>query len=252
MRKTAGSLGVGLLAAIGLVGTALAQPFPIIGVDFDNGEGSPSNWNTVSGSPPVALTDLVLEDGTSTSVTFTLEVGTPFSTAASAATVPSHPNPLDLIGDYYFETTDGVAARFGNLIPGAQYDVWVFGLRGFAMNNRITIEGGGAPVTFDQVGGSGELFVNDSIGDPGSTLADFAVQQTADASGEITFIFDIVPDGSSGWTVAGVAINGDFEPDDPVIPEATPVPALSAWGLAAFVGLMMFAGLGILRRRRLG
>lgn len=211
-----------VVAALGIAGSAGAQPFPIVGVDFDNGEGSPSNWNTVNVGTPVTLNNLVREDGAATGWSFTLDAGSPFTTAAGAATVPSHPNPLDLIGDYYFGTGTGTA-RFSNLTPGAQYDVWVFGLRGFTMNNRITIEGGGAPITFDQVGTAGQLFVNDAMGDPALTLADFAVQQTADANGEIRFSFEIVPGGTTGWTIAGVGI--------------IPAPgALALLGLAGLLG----------------
>lgn len=193
----------------------------LVGVDLDNGQGSPTNWNTFNMSTPGVLNNLIDESGAATSYSFTMNHGSPFTTAVNPVTVPQHSNPLDLIADYYFGTGIGTA-QFSNLAAGQEYYVWVFGLRGFTMNNRITITGGGSPIHFDQVGTAGQLFVNGEMGDQTRTLQSYALVQTADASGVIGFTLDIVPGGSAGWTIAGFAI------------QAVPSPgALALLGVAA-------------------
>lgn len=223
-----------VLCAIGaclLLGAQAPAPAAIlIGVDFDNGAGSPANWNTFNVGTPNTLVNVIDENGAATGVNFTLQNGTGFTTAANPATVPTHWNPLyPGIDDYYYATGVG-SANFSNLIPGEEYYVWVFGLRGFNMNNRVTIMGGGAPIQFDQVGTAGQVWVNDQLGSSANDLMHYALVQTATGAGQISFNFDIVPGGAAGWTIAGVAVS------------LVPAP-----GTAALLGV---CGLVTARRRR--
>lgn len=215
-------------ALAGCSGIALGQS--LIGIDFDNGAGSPTNWNTL-GAGPHNVANLIDESGASTGVSFTSNTGNTFTTSANAGTLPQHSQSLAGLDDYLFGTST-FTGTFGGLTPGQEYFVWAFGLRGFDMGNDVTITGGGAPIIFDQdESTTGNLWVNDAVGDSSLTLQSYAFVQTADSAGQITFIIADDPiAGGVGWTSAGLAI------------QIVPAP-----GAAALLGL---GGLAATRRRR--
>ncbi|TVS08085.1 MAG: hypothetical protein EA423_02395, partial [Phycisphaerales bacterium] len=185
-------------------GAASAQ---MMAIDFEhaaNGLFSPNNWNVLVGSERT-VPNMIDENGAPTGKAFTMNLGTSFAGPVTPSTIPQHTQPLDGIDDYYYGTGMLTAAIRG-LTPGESYNVWVFGLRAFNMNNRVEIQGGGAPVIFEQVTTSGILYVNGEIGDSSRTLDSYAVTQTADASGFITIVMDDSAGTSVGWTIGGLAI----------------------------------------------
>lgn len=182
----------------------------LIGIDFDAGSGSPANWNyTTGGTAPIVLTNLVRENGTTSSVTATLASASAgfdnYVTAPNPATVPIHTPSLVAVGDYFWHRAQ-LTWNFtiSNLVAGEEYNVYVFGLRGFEMNNNITISGGLPAIHFIQSDVTGgHLWVNGEIGDSGRELDSFAEVMTATASGEIVITVDKI---TNSQTIAGIAI----------------------------------------------
>ena len=219
------ALGVAAVANV-----ALGQN--LIGVDFDNGAGSPTNWNTITSAGPFVVADLIDESGSNTGVGFQVGGSPTFSTSALASSLPTHSQSLAGLNDYMYGTNPN-SAVFSGLTPGMDYNVWVFGLRGFTMGNDVTILGGGAPIVFSQdETTTNTLWVNGSAGS-NAPLDSFAVVQSADALGAISInIADDPNAGGNGWAMAGLAIQ-----------TAVPEPGVST--LLATAG-----GLLALRRRR--
>ncbi len=229
MRKAACMAAVALGAA-----GANAQ---MMAIDFEhaaNGLFSPNNWNVLVGSERT-VANMIDVNGASTGKAFTMNLGSSFAGPVDPFTVPQHTQSLDGIDDYYFGTGT-LTASIRGLTPGESYNVYVFGLRAFDMNNRVEVLGGGAPVIFDQVAVGGILYVNSEIGDSSRTLDSYAVSQTADASGFIEIVMTDAAGPAVGWVIAGLAI----EPGGPVC-----IPDLNGDGVVDaddfFLFLQLFA-----------
>ncbi|MCC5787921.1 MAG: dockerin type I repeat-containing protein [Phycisphaerales bacterium] len=197
--------GIACVAAIVMgAGGASAQ---MMGIDFEhaaNGLFSPNNWNVLVGSDYI-VPNMIDESGAPTGNAFSMDVGLSFAGPVNPSTIPQHTQPLDGVDDYYYGTVP-MTAEIRGLTPGESYNLWVFGLRAFAMNNRVEIQGGGSPVIFDQVASGGILFVNGEVGDSSRTLDSYAVSQTADASGLITILLTDDAGTAFGWTIGALAI----------------------------------------------
>lgn len=190
----------------------------LIGIDFDAGSGSPTNWNvTMGGASSIVMTNLKREDGTTTGVGLTLVSAggsfTNYVTSPNPSTVPIHSPALGAVGDYFYCSTHGLwTFTFRNLVPGMAYNVYVFGLRGFEMNNSVTIQGGLPSINFTQSDvTAGNLWVNREVGVSGRTLESFAEVMTATSSGEIVILVNYITDSQ---TIAGLAV----EPAGSVVP----------------------------------
>jgi hypothetical protein len=188
----------------------------LIGVDFDNGAGSPTNWTTtLGGSAPIPLLNLKKESGASTIVDIELaSTGGTFSnfaTTPNASTIPIHTNVLTGLSDYFYESGDPLwTFTFNDLVPGDTYNVYVFGLRGFEMHNAVTISGGSPSIHFAQDSTTpGNLWINGELGNNARTLQSFAELMTADGSGEITIT---VAGPVNSATIAGLAIEPTVNP----------------------------------------
>lgn len=203
----------------------------LVGIDFDNGAGSPSNWNVLTGNGPYAIGNLIDENGAATGISFTSSDANTFSTGINAGTIPQHTQSLNGLNDYAFGV-GSFTGSFSGLSAGQAYYVWVFGLRGFAMGNDVTISGGGSDIFFNQDDNTiGNLWANGQVGDSNASLLSFAVVQTADSSGALTVtVVDDLNAGGTGWTVAGFAI------------QAVPTPGAGA--------TLALAGILAARRRR--
>lgn len=232
-----GAIAAGALLTNGFASPAAAAN--LVGVDFDcvnqlGGCGGaltankPTNWNQdtqrVDATGSVTLTDLIDETGAATAIDLTLDNffsrqhnDNPSGPAAS--TVPQHGNPLAPgIDDYTFSSSGSQAtltATFGDLVPGLQYSVWVFGLSAFDWDHGVVITGAGTPVAFTQggtgTGNANRLWVNGEEGSSARTLDSYALLVAADAAGEIA-IFLSDPSDSSPYNLAGLAIRAVPEP----------------------------------------
>jgi len=213
-----------VVTVCGCVSLAMGQS--LIGVDFDNGAGSPNNWNTVTSAGPFSIGNLIDESGALSGVGFSINSNSTFTTAATGSTLPQHSQSLAGLDDYMFGT-GAATATFSGLNPGQGYFVWAFGLRGFSMGNDVSIIGGGPAVSFDQDDDTpGNLWVNGELGSDARTLQSFAAVQTADSAGQISIrILDDLDAGGTGWTSAGLAIQ--------VVPAPGGVALLGLGGLLA-------------------
>jgi hypothetical protein len=180
----------------------------LIGVDFDERAGSPTNWTTtLGGSAPISLLNLLNESGTPTVVDIELAstsgAFSDFSTTPNPSTIPTHTNVLTGLNDYFYG--GGVwTFTFSDLLPGDAYNVYVFGLRGFVLGNDVAISGGSPSIHFVQSSTTaGNLWINGELGSNTRTLQSFAEPMTADGSGEITIT--VVGMGDTA-AIAGLAI----------------------------------------------
>jgi len=215
-----------------LAASAAPAPAAIVGIDFGGGT-TPQNWTPLHASPvPISLSNLPNDTGAPTTVDLTLAGAQPgdFSQDPSAGTIPTHAYSLAGIGEYWFGVGP-MTATFSDLPPSSDFRVWVFGLRAFAMNNRVTIAGAGAPVTFDQVDLTpGNLWINGALGSSANSLLSYAQVHTSTAAGTITISWLEIPNLTAGWAIGGLAI------------EPAPAPATIPFAAAA--------ALAVARRRR--
>ena len=199
----------------------------LVGVDFDNSANVPTNWTSIgTASTPLTQNNLVDEDGNATPFDLTIsETGAATATcganqicAAAAtvtgATVPSHTQSLAGIDGQIYTDADPVSLTWGDLTPGTDYEVYVFGLEGFFpdIQQDVQITGAGSPVTFTQNFTQGNLYINDEAGSSARSLSSYAEIVTADGSGEITI--DITPNGFTlDVSLGGVAIREITAPE---------------------------------------
>jgi len=186
----------------------------LIGVDFGpSSSATPTDWTGVPGVGTYNL--LGTETGGSTVVGLVVTGivgGNPlnFDAAVTAGTIPNHTNSLaNIKGNVYrFGITAQLELKISGLEAGRSYNVWVFGLRTFAgslgLAQDVDIQPGATH--FDQVTGSGNLFVNNAVGNSTLDLSTYATAITASAGGEITIA--VTADGGDNiYAVAGVAID---------------------------------------------
>ena len=151
----------------------------LVGVDFDNGGSAPTNWTSIgTQNTPFTQSNLVDEDGNATPYDLTInETGSATATyganqicAAAAmvdgSTVPTHSQSLAGIGGQVYTDADPVSLTWSGLVPGNDYEVYVFGLEGFFREIRqdVQITGAGTPINFTQSFDLGKLYINDEAG----------------------------------------------------------------------------------------
>ena len=184
----------------------------LVGIDFDTTGGSaPTNWTQINSfSVPFTQSNLVNEDGTTTTIDVTLTVsnGTGFTAAVVASTLPTHDQSLSGLDGEIYTTSNPLTATFGDLTPGGNYEIYVFGLENYMSytnNQRVTITGAGTATVFDQTLTAGNMYVNGEQGDSSRTLASFAQTIIADSSGEIEVA--VTPNaGTIDLSLGGLAI----------------------------------------------
>ncbi|MCC9601569.1 M12 family metallo-peptidase [Stieleria sp. JC731] len=178
---------------------------PLIGIDFDSGT-SPANWNQFLFVTSANATDLLAEDGTTSEVDI-LTTGSSGSTTGStllASQLPQHTQSLSGL-DGFTTSSGAVQSTFSDLVPGAEYAVYVFAYEHYTATfvNNVTITGSNTD-SFTQVPDS-TLYVNGQIGSSSNPLESYASLIVADANGEI--VVDVSPgSGSSGIALAGMAL----------------------------------------------
>ncbi len=185
---------------------------PLIGIDIEGGSSSPTNWTLLSSLFDAGATQLVGEDGVATNVDVTsVFAGGSTSTRSLAPTpssVPQHTQSLvgiDGVGSG--NPGDSYTTTFSDLVPGAGYRVYVFGISDdFLLNfsNEVTITGLNI-VSFSQALDNTNLYINGSVGSSSQDLSSYAELIVANAAGEIT-VTVTASAGADRFGVAGLAI----------------------------------------------
>lgn len=216
-----------------------ATASPLVGIDFGPAGSAPTNWNLVSATG--IFSNLIDQTGTTTSVSLTLTVpggtATPYAVTPVASTVPiASPSLAGIDGNVYsFAPFNTLNATLGGLVPGGQYAIWVFGLRGGnTLSQTVTVTGLGSPLVYTQSAADSQLVVNQELGSDTRTLESYADTVFATLSGTISVqvVGDIY---ASPFTVAGMAI------------QAVPEIDLSGTGSAL---VLVSGAIGLLERRR--
>ncbi len=192
------------------VSVADVQLPPIIGIDFDatNSTTSPTNWIRISDIRNQTLTNIPLDDGTPTDIDLSTNAtncgigGCGFT--SSTFSLPQHARSLSgLTGVTYARGT--ATFNWSGLQANTKYVVFIFGVGVFGpMNQRVTIEGSGNPVSFTQNADSNILLVNDQVSSPNPLLS-FGKIITSSSSGtiNITVISNLA---STEMSFAGIGI----------------------------------------------
>ena len=204
-------LCIAVVASLALPAVAGAQ---LVGVDFNTGTGTtPPNWNSLT--TPGSVANLTSDAGAPTGWSFAVTGGNgfTFATVPGAATVPTHTYPLSGLDDYLTGGGNVTGtARFSNLPALTPFNVYAFGLRGFApLSMDWTVTGDNA-ITFTQSGGAQELWVNGEVGSSSRTLGSYARVVTSSANGTIDFTYDPFGAANIPFAVAGLAIQVVPEP----------------------------------------
>ena len=186
------------------------MPPPLIGVDFNDGGGTPLGWNdfdiSVDLPSPSTLSNLIREDGVTNGDDLTVTDTDGLIEAAAhglplnPGQLPIHTRSLDNLGGYTFDT-GSQTYTFSDLAPFASYDLFVFGSRVTANSQNVTIIGSGLAIEFTQTFAGSELFINDQLGDSSRSLDSYAIRVTASANGTI----DIEVEEATGADVVSVA-----------------------------------------------
>ncbi|MCA9135338.1 MAG: hypothetical protein KDB00_01230, partial [Planctomycetales bacterium] len=164
---------------------------PLIGVDFGpTGDASPTNWTLVTSEFGSTTSELQNELGISTVVDLTVAVGGGANTGNTnvPTNLPNHSPTLEELEGVRFATTS-LTLTWKDLIPGQEYDLWLFLSENYGntVAQNVTIVGAQTLPTFlmdsNPIGSS--LLVNDVVADPARTLSDDAKRAVADASGTI-------------------------------------------------------------------
>jgi hypothetical protein len=186
----------------------LAVPPPeIIGVDFDTADNAPANWVPNLGVGGL-LSDLSNEVGLTTSVDLTINGGlNSFAVAIEPTTVPIHSNPLDNVDGQIFTNAAPINFVYSDLNPTSNYDIYVMAAEGFfaTIEQTVTIQGDGSPISFEQRFDQFDLFVNDQVGDSTRDLSEYAISVKPNSDGEILIDVDPIA-GTSDVVLAGLAI----------------------------------------------
>lgn len=194
----------------------------LVGIDFDPlGTSSPLNWTLFSNvSTDFSATNLIDETGTLTNIDLAVAFGGgsgqgTFNSPAPAQ-VPSHTNSLANIDGVLVEDTE-LTFTFSDLIPGNDYEVFLFGgdTSSPPFSQSVTITGAGTVGPFVQ-SWSGNSFVN-QLPSSSAALDSFAVTVAADGAGQI--ILNVQEVGPSDFAVVqGLAIR-EIDAATPPAPE---------------------------------
>lgn len=120
--------------------------------------------------------------------------------------MPTHTTSLAGLDNYNLANR----AAFTDLIPGGNYNLWVFSLHDGSDGGTqfdATVTGGGTPqvMSFDMTGTPGDLWINGAVGSSASPLSSYASLMKASDTGRIDI--DFTGTGGSGETsLAGLAL----------------------------------------------
>ncbi|MEZ5553176.1 MAG: hypothetical protein R3E82_20005 [Pseudomonadales bacterium] len=191
-------------AAIALFLLSFPAAGEFIGLDFGPGD-TPPNWNAITRNGQYS--QLKNADGMPTAVSLTiLHAGTPYSVTATASTLPRSAPGLSAIDGNLYEFGGTFEAVLGGLVPGAEYDFYLFGLRsGASLRQDVRVTGANA-LKFTQQAGDGVLAINDQQGSADRDLESYARTVMASASG--TLDLRVTGRGPSGspFVIAGLAL----------------------------------------------
>ncbi len=198
---------------------AIAPP-ALIGIDFDDAPNAPLNWLANSGASG-SFDDLDNEDGGASQIDLTIN-GSPlgYDVPLNASTIPQHTNSITNVNGQIYTGANSIELVYSDLEPSQDYHVYIMSAEGFfnSIEQTVTIQGAGSPVSFEQRFNQGDLFVNDQLGDSSRDLSEYAQVITADSNGVITINVDPIS-GTDDVVLAGLAI---FEaPVAPAAPEIT-------------------------------
>jgi len=227
--KGQGSMLLGLSLLVSNLVFANIAHAALIGIDLEAGQGSPTNWNSYTlGDVDSTKTSLVAEDGSVTSVAFTLSgVDRSFDASPSSSAIPSHTNDLTKVCcDILYSSSAGTAtAVWSGLTPLATYNYWF--ITSASAIQPISVTGNNVD-SYDtlNLATTDIQDINGILGSNTLTFASYARQIQASSEGEISIII-----GSESTPVAsGFAI--ELAP--------VPIPA-AAWlfgsGLIGLVGI---------------
>ena len=185
---------------------------PLAGVDLDRGSTSPNNWG-IATTLYETLTNLTLEDGSSTTIDLIIDNGfqgiSYGNSSPSVATTPTHTQSLSAV-DYTLlqgANSGPVTFSWGQLSPSMSYNVYLFAVENFGVdiNQTVSVSGAGAPTVFTQSTTTNtELWINGQKGDD-LPLESFAVPVTSSPTGTITAT--VTANAGVSWVVlSGVAI----------------------------------------------
>ncbi|MCA9082311.1 MAG: hypothetical protein KDA58_17255, partial [Planctomycetaceae bacterium] len=137
----------------------------LIGIDFGGG-AIPNNWNTVnSTTTDFTLTNLIDEFGNGTginaAVNFDSSPGFYSGFTPNAGTIPTHSQSLAGLERVYTDSGN-IEVTFRNLVPGREYEIFVFGGDVDANSQRVIITGD-SEQTFTQTHGANELAINQNV-----------------------------------------------------------------------------------------
>ena len=195
------------------------QTFPggtsLVGVDFDDDGAVPRHWTQWDArTTPFTILNMIdeREDVTDVDLNITSDTGQFLTTTVSppSSHLPSHRQALPGLDGNMFTFERGVFT-WQDLVPRAGYEVYVFGLDLFPNDQRVSIDGDGAPVVFRQNYPVGHLYVNEDRGRSTLPLNAFAEVVFADASGRI--VIDVSAPGHDVG-LAGLALRRLGTADD--------------------------------------
>ena len=197
-------------------------PEALIGIDFDGAANSPTNFLTLEGGTD-GSSDLTNENGGLSQVDLEVIGGSAdFAVTLNTNTIPQHSTSLADLGGQIFTGGDPISFEYSDLSASSEYFVYVFSAEGFfdTIEQTVTLQGAGSPVSFEQRFNQDDLFINDQLGDSSRDLTEYAQVITSDANGVITI--DITPiDGTNDVVLAGLAIFKVPEAPDVVDDSAT-------------------------------
>ena len=180
----------------------------LVGIDFDGGGQAPANWLQIGDGTTQTIQNLGDETGGTTQYDITITGDyQEFDAAVNANTVPQYSNSLGNIDNQIFTGSDPISLTYSDLTPGADYELYILGLETFFsdIRQRVTVQGAGGSITFDQFFGDGNLFINDQAGDSTRDLSEYALVVTADAQGVIDIDIDPL-NGTEDVSLGGIAI----------------------------------------------
>lgn len=197
---------------------------PLIGVDFDDTGSSPTNWTTITSIFSSSNSNLIREDGATSSVDLTINTsgGANTDTTSPPPNLPDHSPTLSGLDGIRF-AANSIVLTWSDLVPLADYDLYLFLSEPYSniAIQTVTISGGGNnpfPFIMDTSQTGSDLLVNSAVASPSRPLEDDAVRATADSSGEI--VITISNTGGDYVFLSGAAIQA-------VAPVGTPPQAVN-------------------------
>jgi len=202
-----------LLLLIGLSASPVSAE--LIGIDIGNGGAVPPGWHQI-GAFGGSLFDLDDEGGNATDVDVTIDTNEEINTLAiNASTLPTHTSSLAGLDDFVAFT--GHTIEFSDLMPGAEYNLWIFSVYDVPIESAefdATITGAGIPQVLSfTVDTSGNLVINGVTGSSTQSLHDFATTATASPAGTIQIVLNETSFTNNDAPFAGVAIEFVPEPN---------------------------------------